>query len=104
MLADEGYYSGAELKACEDDGIKAYEPPSECNGLIEKAGRFGLNIVARNTLAALDQKPGVRIGQRQLRLTTRLQPIEIDLRAPTRLGKNGVHLTPCRLVTCMVPE
>ena len=40
-----------------------------------------LHIVARNTLTALDQKPGVRIGQGQLRLTARLQPIEVDLRA-----------------------
>jgi transposase len=42
VLADEGYYSSTELKACEDDGIKAYVPPSEGNGLLEKAGRFGL--------------------------------------------------------------
>jgi len=42
VLADEGYYSSTELKACEDDGIKAYVPPSEGNGLPEKAGRFGL--------------------------------------------------------------
>jgi len=42
VLADEGYYSSSELKACEDDGIKAYVPPSEGNGVIKKAGRFGL--------------------------------------------------------------
>jgi transposase len=42
VLADEGYYSSAELKACEDDGITAYVPPFEGNGLPEKAGRFGL--------------------------------------------------------------
>jgi transposase len=42
VLADEGYYSSTELKACEDDGIVAYVPPSEGNGLPEKAGRFGL--------------------------------------------------------------
>jgi transposase len=42
VLADEGYYSSTELKACEDDGITAYVPPSEGNGLLEKAGRFGL--------------------------------------------------------------
>ena len=42
VLADEGYYSSTELKACEDDGIKAYVPPSEGNGLLEKAGRFAL--------------------------------------------------------------
>jgi transposase len=42
VLADEGYYSSTELKACEDDGIEAYVPPSAGNGLLEKAGRFGL--------------------------------------------------------------
>jgi hypothetical protein len=42
VLADEGYYSSIGLKACEDDGIKAYVPPSEGNGQPEKAGRFGL--------------------------------------------------------------
>jgi transposase len=39
VLADEGYYSSTELKACEDDGITAYVPPSEG---IERAGRFSL--------------------------------------------------------------
>ena len=33
-----------------------------------------LHIVARDALTALDQKPGVGIGQRQLRLAARLQP------------------------------
>ena len=42
VLADEGYYSSTKLKACEDDGIEAYVPPSEGNRLIEKAGRFSL--------------------------------------------------------------
>jgi transposase len=42
VLADEGYYSSTELKACEDDGINAYVPVPEGNGLPEKAGRFGL--------------------------------------------------------------
>jgi transposase len=41
VLADEGYYSSTELKACEDAGITAYVPPLEGNGLPEKAGRFG---------------------------------------------------------------
>jgi transposase len=39
-LADVGYYSSLELKACEDDGIIAYVPPSEGNGRLEKQGRF----------------------------------------------------------------
>jgi transposase len=42
VLADAGYYSSADLKACEDDGIKAYVPPSEGNGVLEKQGRFSL--------------------------------------------------------------
>src|SRR5258706_6842475 len=39
VLADEGYYRSLELKACEDDGIVAYVPPSEGNGKLEKQGR-----------------------------------------------------------------
>jgi hypothetical protein len=31
-LGDVGYYSSADLKACEDDRIIAYVPPSEGNG------------------------------------------------------------------------
>src|SRR6478672_9126461 len=39
-LADEGYYSSTELKACEDDGIAAYVPVPEGRQL--ENGRFGL--------------------------------------------------------------
>jgi len=41
-LADEGYYSSSELKACEDDGITAYVPVPEATGRLKKLGRFGL--------------------------------------------------------------
>ncbi|QOZ44448.1 IS1182 family transposase [Bradyrhizobium sp. CCBAU 53340] len=41
-LADEGYYSSRELKACEDDGITAYVPVPEGNARLEKQGRFAL--------------------------------------------------------------
>ena len=41
VLADEGYYSSLQLKACEDDGITAYVPVPEGNGRLEK-GRLGL--------------------------------------------------------------
>lgn len=41
-LADEGYYSSLELKACEDDGIKAYVPVPKRNRHLEKKGRFSL--------------------------------------------------------------
>jgi hypothetical protein len=42
VLADAGYYSSVELKACEDDGIVAYVPPPEGTGRLEKQGRFSL--------------------------------------------------------------
>ena len=41
-LADEGYYSSLELKACEDDGITAYVPVPASNGRLENEGRFSL--------------------------------------------------------------
>jgi transposase len=41
-LADEGYYSSLELKACEDDGIVAYVPVPENTRHLEKKGRFSL--------------------------------------------------------------
>src|ERR1700730_9067861 len=40
VIADEGYYSSLELKACEDDGIVAYVPEPEGTGRLEKQGRF----------------------------------------------------------------
>jgi transposase len=42
VLADEGYYSSTELKACEDDGIIAYVPVPGGNGQTAKRGRFSL--------------------------------------------------------------
>ena len=41
-LADEGYYSSLELKACEDEGIIAYVPLPQGNALLGKQGRFAL--------------------------------------------------------------
>ena len=40
VLADTGYHSSTDLKACEDDGITAYVPLNESNGKLEKEGRF----------------------------------------------------------------
>jgi transposase len=40
VAADTGYSNSEELKACEDDGIKAYVPLREGNGKLEKEGRF----------------------------------------------------------------
>ena len=42
-LADEGYYSSLELKACEDDGITAYVPVPAAASRLAKKGRFSLN-------------------------------------------------------------
>lgn len=39
-LADVGYYNGATLKACEDDGIVAYVPPAKRSGRLAAQGRF----------------------------------------------------------------
>jgi transposase len=50
-LADEGYYSSLELKACEDDGITAYVPVPEGNRQLEKKGRFSLKDFSYDTAA-----------------------------------------------------
>jgi transposase len=39
-LADAGYYNGAALKACEDDGIVAYVPQAKRTGRLQAQGRF----------------------------------------------------------------
>ena len=49
-LADEGYYSSLELKACEDDGIVAYVPVPEGRG-DSKKGRFSLKQFAYDPAA-----------------------------------------------------
>ena len=51
VLADAGYYSSVELKACEDDGIVAYVPPPEGTGRLEKQGRFSLKDFSYNRTA-----------------------------------------------------
>ena len=50
-LADEGYYSSLELKACEDDGITVYVPVPEGNKRLEKKGRFSLKDFSYDTAA-----------------------------------------------------
>jgi transposase len=39
-VADVGYYNGAALKSCEEDGIVAYVPPAERTGRLAAQGRF----------------------------------------------------------------
>ena len=55
-LADEGYYSSLELKACEDDGIKAYVPVPEGNRQPEK-GRFSLKDFSYDATADVYRCP-----------------------------------------------
>jgi transposase len=55
VLADAGYYSSAELKACEDDGITTYVPPPD--GRIKQQGRFGLNDFSYDGAADAYQCP-----------------------------------------------
>jgi transposase len=40
--ADAGYYNGAALKACEENGIEAFVPEPDRGKRLERAGRFGL--------------------------------------------------------------
>ncbi|MFL9828770.1 transposase, partial [Rhodoplanes sp. SY1] len=40
VVADAGYYNGATLKRCEEDGIVAYVPPAERNGRIAAQSCF----------------------------------------------------------------
>ena len=60
VLADEGYYSSPELKACEDDGIIAYVPVPEGNGQLEKKGRFSLKDFSYDAAADAYTLPGRR--------------------------------------------
>jgi transposase len=56
VLADAGYYSSAELKACEDDGITAYVP-LEGNGRLERQGRFSLEDFSYDSAADIYRCP-----------------------------------------------
>jgi len=62
-LADEGYYSSLELKACEDDGIKAYVPVPEGNGQLEKKGRFSLKDFSYDVAADAYRCPAGKLLQ-----------------------------------------
>ena len=71
-LADEGYYSSTELKACEDDGIKAYVPVPKGTGKSRRRAASASRIsattlqptltVARRRTAASD---GGALGEHQ---------------------------------------
>lgn len=55
VLADAGYYSSAELKACEDDGITAYVPSLDAR--LKKQGRLNLDDFSYDTAADIYRCP-----------------------------------------------
>src|SRR5882762_5485327 len=88
VLADAGYYSSAALKACEDDGIVAYVPPSEGNGLIEKAGRFGLKSFSYDSAADAYTCPaGQTLRPMEGRWTNTSGRVEIRYASRTKICK-----------------
>ena len=60
-LADEGYYSSTELKACEDSAITAYVPVPESNGRLEKQGRFSLKDFSYDSAADVYRCPAGKL-------------------------------------------
>jgi len=96
VLADEGYYSSTELKACEDDGIKAYVPPSEGNGLPEKAGRFGLKNFSYDGAADAYTCPaGQVLRPMEGRWTNTSGRVEIRYASRTRICRACPSRTKC---------
>jgi transposase len=95
-LADEGYYSSLELKACEDDGIVAYVPVPEGNGRLEKNGRFSIREFSYDRAADAYRCPAGKLlrpmkGRKKGRLKTPSGRIEIRY-----AGRKGICGT-CRL-------
>lgn len=79
-LADRGYYNGVELKACEDDGIAAYEPkPMTSNAKAE--GRFDKTDFI---YIPLDDEYQCPAGQRAIhRFTTDERGLQIHVYWPS---------------------
>lgn len=100
VLADEGYYSSAELKACEDAGITAYVPPLEGNGLPEKAGRFGFKKFSYDGAADVYTCPaGQSLRPMNGRWTNSNGRVEI------RYASRGSICRACRLrARCLSPK
>jgi transposase len=96
VLADEGYYSSTELKACEDDGIEAYVPPSQGNRLPEKAGRFGLkNFRYDGAADAYTCPAGQLLRPMKGRWTNASGRIEIRYASSTRICRACPLRTKC---------
>jgi transposase len=89
VLADEGYYSSVELKACEDDGITAYVPVPEGNGQLEKKGRFGLKRFSYDAAADAYRCPaGELLHPIKGRWTNTSGRIEIRYASRTKICKS----------------
>jgi transposase len=96
VLADQGYYSSTELKACEDDGIVAYVPPSEGNGLPGKARRFGLRDFSYDGAADAYTCPaGQLLRPMEGRWTNTSGRVEIRYASRTRICRACPSRTNC---------
>jgi hypothetical protein len=58
VLADSGYYNGARLKDCEEDGIVAYVAQAKRTGRLEAQGRFTHEDFAYDATADAYRCPG----------------------------------------------
>jgi hypothetical protein len=88
VLADEGYYSSAELKACEDDGITAYVPVPEGNKQREKKGGFSLKDYSYDAAADAYRCPaGELLHPIKGRWTNTSGRIEIRYASRTKICK-----------------
>jgi transposase len=77
VVADVGYYNGAMLKACEDDGIVAYVPPAERGGRLRAQGRFSHEDFAYDAKADVYRCPAGALLQPTPRLRNNGNRIEI---------------------------
>jgi transposase len=97
-LADEGYYSSFELKACEDGGITAYVPVPESRQL--ENGRFGLKNFGYDPAADVYRCPAGKL----------LRPMEgrwenASGRAEIRYASNTKTCRTCALrERCLSPK
>lgn len=57
VVADVGYYNGAALKCCEDDGIVAYVPQAKRTGRLRAQGRFSHEDFAYDATANVYRCP-----------------------------------------------
>jgi transposase len=68
VVADVGYYNGATLKRCEEDGILAYVPQAERTGRLAAQGRFTHEEFAYDAEANVYRCPAGEVLQATKRL------------------------------------